>query len=141
MTTGLRVQSEMHRYSSYFLLPLIFALATLILGATATASDIRDNMSSIARVAPMEEPVATDDEASFSVRVYKEDDAKRRYRHKEDDFIAVDVTNYLDICSDGQAQVRAISIGSWQFDLDGDCAGDALNSNVSVIWDQMLTSQ
>ena len=131
----------MNRYCTNNKLRLFFALATLFLSATATASDIRDNMSSIARVASTEEPVATDDEASFSVRIYKENDAKSRYRFKEDDFIAVDVTNYLDICSDGQAQVRAISIGSWQFDLDGECAGDALNSNVSVIWDQMLTSQ
>jgi len=130
----------MHRHSLKFLLSFLGTLA-FCFSACATASDVRDDMPSIARVMPTEAPAASGDEASFSVRVYEEDEAVRRRRSREDDFIAVDITNYLDICSDGHAQVRAISIGSWQFDLDGDCAGDALNSNVSVIWDRMLESQ
>ena len=118
----------------------LLLLGAVYLACTAVVADnLRDSMTTIARVQSDADPVEPST-ASFSLRAYQDAERTRFNPHKNYDGLrAFDVHNELVLCTDGSAQLRAISLGSWQFDLDGDCADDVLSSNISVNWDRPLS--
>lgn len=118
----------------------LFLLACCAFASTVTADDIRESTHSIAKVPTKLNP-AESETAAFNLRIYDDrGGAKTRLRDIDQDFHAIDVYNELTICADGSAQLRAISLGSWQFDLDGECADDAISSDIEVVWDKLRPS-
>jgi hypothetical protein len=103
-------------------------------------ADIRDSMSSVARVATEEPESIAAGDAEFVLRSYREESRRQESRRHHIGYIAIDVAHDLTLCEDGGAHVRAISLGSWQFDLDGDCAADELTADIEVAWDSLLIS-
>lgn len=128
-------------------LSLIFGSALNVSGAIPVlAEDVRNSMPTIAQVSTEPPSAPNGTGAVFTVRKYADhlddqfnDDWDLMHpRRRVDEIVGIDVTNYLEICPDGTAQVRAIALGSWQFDLDGECVGDEMAADISVIWERLL---
>lgn len=70
--------------------------------------------------------------AEFTVRIFDGDGRIGPAYGRNGELMATDVTSEVETCADGNTRISALRIGSWRYQLDGDCDDGPRSTRITV---------